>query len=111
MTTLSDEELFKKIEVFRATRAHEDALTSNEIARLLALARRGAETKFKHTHTHRKGGRYHHLGTAKVQTTEPLKDMDHVEIYAAEDGSWWARNRTEFHDGRFTNALGTPEEP
>lgn len=57
---------------------------------------------FRPTHRHKKRGTvYIHMGSARIQTSTPLKDMDEVEIYIAEDGSIWARKKDEFYDGRF----------
>lgn len=57
---------------------------------------------------HRKGGTYDSLGAARIQSDEPLKDMDEVVVYRAHaDGSLWARRKSEFEDGRFSSA-GAP---
>lgn len=50
---------------------------------------------------HDKGGIYTVIGFAKLQTNLPIDDMTSLVIYRAEDGTLWARPRTEFLDGRF----------
>ena len=61
---------------------------------------------FSPTHQHKKrGSTYELLGTARIQSDEPLADMAAVEVYIGREGDLWARRQSEFHDGRFI-ALG-----
>lgn len=58
---------------------------------------------FSPTHQHKKrGSAYEFLGTARIQSDEPLSDMAAVEVYIGRNGDLWARRQSEFHDGRFT---------
>lgn len=60
------------------------------------------EPGFKPTHRHvRSGGAYEILGSAHIQTTRALADMAEVIVYRGADGRLWARDKDEFHDGRF----------
>mgnify|MGYP000364350470 CR=1 FL=1 len=57
---------------------------------------------WKATHRHvKRGTGYHRMATAKMQATDPVTDMQTVEIYQGEDGQWWVRPTSEFNDGRF----------
>lgn len=72
-----------------------DAIT---VAGMVIVPREGV-------YKHRKGGTYDRLGAARIQSDEPLKDMDEVVVYRAHvDGSLWARRASEFKDGRFSRA-------
>lgn len=54
------------------------------------------------THKHlKRGGSYCAVASGFVQTETPLVDMALVQIYVAQDGSWWVRPVSEFEDGRF----------
>lgn len=74
-----------------------------EIKRLRAIVGKGP------THRHiKRGTLYRHLGTARVQSDEPLTDDAEVEVYHGAHGDLWARRKSEFHDGRFA-ALSQPD--
>lgn len=73
----------------------------NERMRNMALLARFSEV-FAGSHRHLKsGGLYDHIGTGRIQSEQPLTDMDAVEIYIGVNGDLWARRQAEFHDGRF----------
>lgn len=73
----------------------------NERLRNMALLTRFSDV-FSGSHRHLKsGGLYEHIGTGRIQSEQPLTDMDAVEIYVGASGDLWARRQAEFHDGRF----------
>lgn len=54
------------------------------------------------THRHvKRGSEYEHIGTGRIQSDTPLKDMVYVEVYLGREGDLWARKQSEFFDGRF----------
>lgn len=54
---------------------------------------------------HKKRGTvYAVLGHARLQTNSPLPDDATLILYRGEDGQIWAREISEFEDGRFENA-------
>lgn len=57
---------------------------------------------------HRKRGTvYAEVGLARLQTDEPLSDMQEVLVYRdVNDGRLWARTPAMFHDGRFEPVEG-----
>lgn len=86
-------------EITRLTKALDAAHT--QIAELEAGG-------WRPTHRHvKRGTEYEHIGTARLQTDEPLTDMAYVEVYLGRDGDLWARRQSEFHDGRFEPAPST----
>jgi hypothetical protein len=55
----------------------------------------------------KRGSTYRVIGTAVLQTDEPLEDMRGVVVYQCEaDGRFWVRSCTEFEDGRFEDLKG-----
>lgn len=49
----------------------------------------------------KRGTRYAVIGTATLQATGPLHDYAQVVVYRGDDGALWAREESEFRDGRF----------
>lgn len=50
----------------------------------------------------KRGTEYEVIGTARLQSAKPVRDMDPVVVYRADkDGTLWARAEGEFCDGRF----------
>jgi len=101
----------------RASQAQADA-QAQEIAKLRAENERLRNLDhvfrwneaFSPTHQHKKrGSTYELLGTARIQSDEPLSDMAAVEVYIGRGGDLWARRQSEFHDGRFTALTPSPE--
>ncbi len=71
-------------------------------------ARRIESTVKAEPYVHKKtGGKYHVLGTARIQSDRPLKDMDRVIVYAGDDTQLWARETNEFTD-RFAQGAHAP---
>ena len=59
------------------------------------------------THQHlKRRSLYRFVGKATLQTSLPLRDMDEMVVYQAEDGSFWVRPDVEFYDGRFLTLAG-----
>lgn len=58
-----------------------------------------------------KGDRYRHkkrgtsytvvVAHAELQTSAPLREGAEIVVYRGDDGKFWARPSSEFHDGRF----------
>ena len=48
-----------------------------------------------------RGTLYTVIGSAFLQTSQPLEEGQELVIYKGEDGRLWARPAGEFHDGRF----------
>lgn len=95
--------------LMETSKAEIDRLTAeNERLRNMTLTARFAQV-FAGSHRHLKsGGLYDHIGTGRIQSDEPLTDMDAVEIYIGVGGDLWARRQSEFHDGRFSELVPAP---
>jgi hypothetical protein len=75
----------------------------HEIAQMIrnrkstAAAQAGAQ-RWKHK---KRGTYYSEVGSGWIQTEQSLTDNAVVIIYQGDDGKYWVRPITEFHDGRF----------
>lgn len=49
----------------------------------------------------KRGSTYTVVGTAEVQSSNPVNEGDRLVVYRGEDGRLWARPVDEFTDGRF----------
>jgi hypothetical protein len=65
-----------------------------------------AETAFRPTHRHRKGGEYELLGYGRHTETE-----EETAVYRDVWGRLWVRPRSMFDDGRFTPLSGLAPTP
>lgn len=72
-----------------------------------AIALKNKLRKFEHI---KRGTTYTIVGTARVQTTEPMVDYTSVIVYKDESGNLWVRPKTEFFDGRFKEILQDENE-
>lgn len=75
----------------------------------LASTLNGPQTARTFRHNKR-GTTYTEVGTAWLQSEEPIREGVPLMIYKGDDGKLWARPFNEFMDGRFTE-IPTPPEP
>lgn len=61
-----------------------------------------ADQKWEPTHRHlKRGSSYQVIGSAVLQTAEPIHDAHAMTVYVSENGALWVRPTTEFNDDRF----------
>lgn len=54
----------------------------------------------------KRGSTYEVVAQAWLQTSKPLRDMEPMIVYRADDGTYWVRPESEFSDGRFAATDG-----
>lgn len=83
---------------FLTEQMHVAQLRFKFLHKLLSLIPAWAESMHRHK---KRGSVYARFGEARIQTEEPLKDNDVVQVYMDQHGNLYARREHEFFDGRF----------
>lgn len=111
-TAASLAELEQRLGMIGSVNVFREALRLAKKARLSASPKPDATSDGPRWRHKKRGTVYTEIGRARVQAASdgPIGEDDAVVVYRSEDGTLWAREQSEFEDGRFEPAP-TPPTP